>query len=487
MTNTPSAGRTVARNTIFLFAAQITVRVLGFVPVILLANYLGVGGYGLYNFALAFSMLFLPVCDLGIDTLIVREIAAHPETREQTGRNALGTKLILAFVAFALIAVAAFLEGSHRDRFDILLLAGAITILRAFPTTLNAFFRAAQKMEIEAILVVSQRSLEIVAALVTVIAGFDLFVLMVLMTCSGLLGTALAFYVARRNGFPATPAFSVTGISTLLRGGLPFALTGISVTLYIQIGTVILGYIRGESAVGIYRSAYNLIFALSGFSAAIAIALFPAVAQQYRDNRTEAVRLSARSLSTSLMLGLPVATGCTALAAPIIAFLYRADFAQAATALRILSWWIPVMYATSVLGHILAAINKQNLLLAISVANALINVALNFALIPLMGHDGAAIATVATELIGLLMLSIAVKRWFGWVYDVAAFVRVAGAAGLILPLWFLSGAVGAVPLVLAGAAIYVVTLLWFGAITIDDVKRVFRMMLKRPTTEGAGQ
>jgi len=59
MTRTPSAGRTVARNTVFLFAAQITLRLLGFVPVILLANYLGVEGYGLYNFAIAFATLFI--------------------------------------------------------------------------------------------------------------------------------------------------------------------------------------------------------------------------------------------------------------------------------------------------------------------------------------------------------------------------------------------------------------------------------------------
>jgi O-antigen/teichoic acid export membrane protein len=310
---------------------------------------------------------------------------------------------------------------------------------------------------------------------------------MVLMVCAGFLSTLFAVFLARRNGFPTMPKFSKAGAIALLRGGLPFALTGISVTLYIQIGTVILGYLLGEEAVGIYRAAYNLVFALSGFSAAIAVALFPAVAQQYREHREEAVKLYARSLSTSLLLGLPVATGSTALAAPIIAFLYHADFAEAATALRILSWWIPIMYTTSVLGHILAAINRQNLLLAISSANALINVGLNFALIPLMGHDGAAAATVVTELIGLLLLSIAVHRRFGQVYDLSSIARIAGASILILPLWFLTGAIGVVALVFAGALVYVLALLGLGAITIEDMKRAFRLVFKRPATQEAGE
>jgi O-antigen/teichoic acid export membrane protein len=432
-------------------------------------------------------MLFLPVCDLGIDTLIVREIAAQPFSRDKTGRNALGMKLILALVAFTLIAGAAFLEGSHRERLDILLLAGAITVLRTFPMTLCALFRAAQRMEIEAVLVVTQRVLEIVAALITVLAGLGISSLMVLLLGAGFLSAIFAFVLAHRNGFPVKPAFSFVDASSLLRGGLPFALTGISVTLYVQIGTVILGYLLGEEAVGLYRSAYNLVFALSGFAAAIAVALYPAVAQQYKYNRAEAVRLSARSLSTSLLLGLPVATGCTALAGPIIGLLYHAEFAQAATTLRILAWWIPIMYTTTVLGHILAAINRQNLLLAISATNAFVNVALNFLLVPSVGYDGAAIAAVATEAIGLFLLSVVVYRGFGRVYDVRGIARIIVASLLILPLWFLSKTIGVIPLIFAGALIYAAALFTLGAVTREDIKRGLRLVFKRPSGQETEQ
>jgi O-antigen/teichoic acid export membrane protein len=145
------------------------------------------------------------------------------------------------------------------------------------------------------------------------------------------------------------------------------------------------------------------------------------------------------------------------------------------------------MYTTSVLGHILAAINRQNLLLAISAANAVINVALNFALIPLMGHDGAAAATVITELIGLLMLSTAVSRRFGQVFDFSSIARISAASFLILPLWFLTDWVGVVPLVLAGGLIYMLALLGLGAVTLDDAKRVISVVSKRSTTREVGQ
>jgi O-antigen/teichoic acid export membrane protein len=487
MTRTPSAGRTVARNTVFLFAAQITLRLLGFVPVILLANYLGVEGYGLYNFAIAFATLFLPLCDLGIETLIVREIATHPESREEKGRNALGMKLVLAVATFGLIAAVALVEGSHREHLEILLLAGAVTILRAVPTTLSTLFRAAQRMELEAILVVTQRVFEILAALITVLAGLELTTLMILLCGAGLLSTAFAAVLARRNGFPIRPAFSPAAAVSLIRGGLPFALTGLATTLYMQIGTVIIGYFMSEQAVGIYRSAYNLVFGLSGFAGAISVALFPAVAQQYKENRAEAVRLTSRSISISLLLGLPVATGCMAVAGPIVRLLYHAEFAQAATTLRILTWWIPIMSTTSILGFVLAATNRQNLLLAIAVVNAITNLALNFLLIPLIGYNGAAIASVATETVGLLLLSTVVYKGFGSIYDLPGIIRILAASLLMLPLWFLSNTFGAIPLIITGAAVYAGALLALGAITPEDIRRGLRFVLRRPSGEATGR
>jgi O-antigen/teichoic acid export membrane protein len=154
--------------------------------------------------------------------------------------------------------------------------------------------------------------------------------------------------------------------------------------------------------------------------------------------------------------------------------------------LRILSWWIPVMYATTILGHVLAAINRQNLLLAISVGNAAVNVALNLILIPAIGHDGTAVATVATEALGLVLLSTAIYRIFGPVFDARAVARIAAAAALMLPLAFLSGTVGVVPLAIGGTVVYVAALVVFGAVTRGDIERAARLAFMRRTGSSPG-
>jgi stage V sporulation protein B len=139
------------------------------------------------------------------------------------------------------------------------------------------------------------------------------------------------------------------------------------------------------------------------------------------------------------------------------------------------------MYTTTILGHILAAVNRQNLLLAISVVNAVVNVLLNLLLIPMIGLDGTAVATVATESLGLVLLSTAIYRIFGKVYDPGAIARVAAAATTILPLSLLSGTVGVIPLVIGGALVYIAALLATGVLTREDLRRAVRLLFHPPT------
>ncbi len=478
MTAPSSPSHTVARNTFFLFSAQTVVRLLGFVPVILLANYLGVEGYGVYSFAIAFAALFVPLCDLGIDTLLVREIAANPKERTPLARSALGTKLLLTLASIALIAAAAALQTPDRQRLEILVLAGIFIAFRTFPLTYGAFFRADQRMHIDALFTVSTKVLEVAAVIITMYAGLatrDLFFLLIL---SGLASTALAVALAHRTGFPTFPMFSQTS-RTLLRKGLPFAFTAIAVTVNIQLGTVLLGYLLDERAVGLYRSSFNLVIAFGGFSSAISLALFPAVSQQYRINPPEAVRLTSRAIDMTLLVGLPVAVGGAVLAPHIILLLYSAEFAEAATTLRIIVWWIPIMFMTSVLGYVLAAINRQNVLLVVAIMNAAANVLFTIILVPFLQHNGAALAAVMTEALGFAVSSTVLLRRFGKIFSAGRIVRICFASAFLIPLAFLEQSVHVVILIAMGAVMYAGGLFALRLVTMADVSHALALLKSR--------
>ncbi|MBI3766309.1 MAG: polysaccharide biosynthesis C-terminal domain-containing protein, partial [Ignavibacteriales bacterium] len=180
---------------------------------------------------------------------------------------------------------------------------------------------------------------------------------------------------------------------------------------------------------------------------------------------------------------LPIAFGATVMAQPLISVLYKESFASAVLTLQILVWWLPIMYVTNVLGHILGAIKLQKLVLAVSSINALVNIGMNLILIPLYTDRGAAVTTVLTELLGLCVLSYIVVRRFGSVFDIKRITRLAIANLIILPIVFFNTALNVGILILIGAVLYTGALFGLRAISMQDItelKRIFFSRTPRP-------
>ncbi|MBI1805769.1 MAG: flippase [Ignavibacteria bacterium] len=473
----------IARNTALLFIAQLITKIIGFAGLIVLANYLNVEQYGVYNFALAFASLFVPLCDLGVDTFLTRELSARVGDRGTLIGTTLALKAALSFVAFGLIAGVNHLLAHPHEQQLYVLIAGGITIIRAYTSSFTILFRADQRMGFDANTTITAKLFEVGSIAAAIILKLSLLHFFALLLISSLLQLLYTYVLARKNSF--LPRLSVLkhDVLHLVRGGLPFALTGISVMIYFQIDTVMLSFLAGERSVGIYRAATNLVFALSGFSASVVIALFPVVAQNYQQNSENAVRISSHAIYYSLLFSLPIAFGATVMAQPLISVLYKESFASAVLTLQILVWWLPIMYVTNVLGHILGAIKLQKLVLAVSSINALVNIGMNLILIPLYTDRGAAVTTVLTELLGLCVLSYIVVRRFGSVFDIKRITRLAIANLIILPIVFFNTALNVGILILIGAVLYTGALFGLRAISMQDItelKRIFFSRTPRP-------
>ena len=120
----------------------------------------------------------------------------------------------------------------------------------------------------------------------------------------------------------------------------------------------------------------------------------------------------------------------------------------------------------------LGAIGLQRKVLLIAITNAVFNVIVNFYFIPHFGPVGASITTVATEILGFVLLALFVRKHFGHVYQPGKFLRVACASLFILPLMVLNGQINVVVLGIASAIIYFIALFLLGAITTQDIRKL---------------
>ena len=83
-----------------------------------------------------------------------------------------------------------------------------------------------------------------------------------------------------------------------------------------------------------------------------------------------------------LIIALPIAIGITLLSNKIILLIYGAEFADSATVLQILIWSLVFTFINSILLRLLIAIDKQKLHTLSTGICAIVNVILNFILIP---------------------------------------------------------------------------------------------------------
>lgn len=468
----------VARNTLLIFTTQVFTRVIGLVTSVLLANYLGTSQFGIYNYAFALTALFVPICDLGMDTHILRTISRGPTAgvaREL--ETVLGGKLLLTTVDFLLvIAVSASLDPFGSQSFIIIIFAAAVTFLRSYWTTFSSFFRAINRVNYDILTFSAIRMAEFGMIAIALIMKRSMLELLSGFAIINFVGIMVTFWIVDTRFLGIRFRFNLKMLLRTLRPSIPFATTAIFVTLYFNIDTVLVKLIVGDSAAGIYRAAYNLVIPLLMVSSSATAAIFPYVSQN-RDQKIDQVRrLLQKFNSYLLMIALPIAVMVSFLAPEIISFLFKPAFSAASTSLLIVIWFLPVAYLTNLYGNVLGAMDHQRYVMKVSAVNVLFNISANLVLIPLYAQNGAAITTVLTEILGLSLLYIRLKGLIGHIMSPDRIFKSLLSASFTIPFLILDIGLHLFLRIGIAAALYAGGLFLLKAVSVSEIKQLFDMV-----------
>lgn len=192
-------------------------------------------------------------------------------------------------------------------------------------------------------------------------------------------------------GFDWAAAKRLMGASLLL--GLALALN----ILYYRIDVPLLALLSGSEAVAIYTSAYRVLDVATLLPVTAATAALPLILAQ--PTRKHLSAFVSQYLELALVAGLFVGAFLTAIARPILAMLYGGRYDSAFPTMVTLAWVGGLTLVTNVFSPLAVALERRRLLLYVSGAALVANIALNLALIPPLGALGAALATLVTELV----------------------------------------------------------------------------------------
>jgi O-antigen/teichoic acid export membrane protein len=468
----------VAKNSILIFTFQALTKALGLISAILLANYLGVQHFGIYNYAFALTALFIPLCDLGLDMYLLREVPRVSPDRvgPYLASVLLGKAALTSTVLLLIILVALGLESFGTEHFVVVVLAGIVTLLRTYWTSFSSLLRAMNRVRSEAAFYSATRIAEFAAVGFVLVSKSNLYLLLLLLSGINALSVFVTYGMIKRNFIQSELRPNRKTLKEAFLGGLPFAVATIFVAIYFNLDTVLVSKMVNDHAAGIYRAAYNLILPLMMVTASVTGAIFPFISQNYKSKRQEVQRIVQQSSSYLLMVALPIACITTILAPGIVRFLFSPEYGEASVCLTILVWFLPVVYVTHLYGNALGAMDDQGYVLKIAVVNVLFSVAAYLILIPKFAQVGAAIVTVVTEVLGVSLLSFRLRKHIAPLLNFPLLGKILLACGITVSVLFIKPSLP-VPVSLVGAmTIYVASLFLIRAISFDEVKHLMRLV-----------
>lgn len=398
--------RRIAKNTLVLLIAQIVSMGLGFFYIMYTARYLGAEGFGVLSFALAFTGMFGIFSDMGLSQLVVREVARDKTLAGKYVGNAIFIKIILSIFTLFFIFMAINILNYPQKTIVVVSLIAMSVILGAFTKIFYSIFQAYERMEFQSIGQIINSALLFSGAVIAIFYEYDIVAFAFLYLIVSIANLLYSLVVSIVKFTKPTIKYEYRFWKELFKEGLPFAITGISINIYLWIDTVMLSLLKGDEVVGVYNAAYKLVLVLLFIPIIFNNSIFPLMSQYFISSEN-ALNISFQKLFKSMIfIGLPLGFGTMFLADKIVLLIYGSQFISSIIILQILIWSAVLIFARSPFERLLESINRQALVTKIFIIGAFFNVIVNLILIPRYSYIGAGIATVFTDLIVLIFLII---------------------------------------------------------------------------------
>jgi PST family polysaccharide transporter len=374
----------------------------------LVARYLGPEQFGMLSYALAIVSLLGAGASFGIDAIVVRDLVRDPAKRGEI----LGTAMLLKVVGGSLGALGACAVAVSTS-FDRPIVIAIVAVLAAgfvFQTAdvFRLNFEAQVRAKFAAGASIAALLLASIARVYLVLRGYPLLWFAVVslgeMAVTTVL-TSLAYWSTqcglarwRWNGGRA---------KALLKEGWPLALSALAITIYMKIDLIMLTHMLDSRAAGLYAAAVRLSEAWYFIPTAFVASVTPSIAaaklvnaEIYMDRMRQTIALLT---IVSLLISVPVA-----LASPwIVDVLFGPSYAGAAPILAVHIAATVFVFLGCALQPWIVNEGCTRAAFENTAAGAIVNVLLDFALIPLYGAMGAAIATVIAQAVSSVLLNAA--------------------------------------------------------------------------------
>jgi len=395
------------KNTSWLMAEKILRMVVGLFVGIWVARYLGPDKFGLLSYAQSFVGLFAAISTLGLDGIVVRELVKRPEKEYVLIGTAFVLKIFGAFLTLVLLAVAVhFTSNDHYTNLLVFIIASA-TIFQSFNVVDLYFQSKVLSRYVVYANIVSLFASSIVKVLLILNEAPLIAFAWVVLFDSFILACGFIYFFVRHSAFNIQHLkFKGETAVSLLKDSWPLILSGVVVGIYMKIDQVMIKEMLDSEAVGQYAAAVRLSEAWYFLPMVITTSLFPAIVNAKKVSEELYHERLQKLYDLMVWIAVAIALPMTFLSDWVVNLLYGAKYSEAGSVLTIHIWAGIFVFLGVASGKWFVNENLQMLSFYRTFLGATINIVLNILLIPKFGIQGAAFATLVSQIVAAYIFDL---------------------------------------------------------------------------------
>ena len=386
----------VVKNASWIIICRVVQAILALIISMITARYLGPSNFGLLNYAISVVAFVLPVMRLGLTSILVQEFISEPDKEGET----LGTSIILSLISavVCIIGVNLFVSvvnAGEKDTLIVCALYSSILVFQVFEI-FNYWFQAKLQAKYSSIIALIAYVVVSVYKIYLLITQKSIYWFSLANTFDYLV-ISIGLFIVYRKRSGQKLSFNKARAKKLLSVSKFYIISDLMVVVFAQTDRVMLKAMIDNAATGYYSAAITCAGMTQFVFAAIIDSMRPTIFEGKKISEDVYKLNLARLFSIITYLSLLQSIVMTVLAPIIIRILYGAQYTTSVSALQIVVWYTTFSYLGSARNIWILAEGKQKHLWKINLFGALANVVLNAVLIPILGVNGAAIASLITQ------------------------------------------------------------------------------------------
>ena len=397
------------KNISWLLLEKILLKSVALFVTIYLIRYLGPEEFGILSYCLSFAGIFIMIAPLGLEKIVVKALVSNTFNKNRILGTSFLLTLLSTLISLIIISLILFFSPDTLTTKALTIIISLSMLFNAF-VTIDYYFQSkvlgskpAKVRMISALLAAGLKILFITFQ--KPLLWFGAIVLFESMiTAIGL----IIIFKKEGEGFGSL-SVSTTAAKTLLKGSWPLLLDTVAISIYMKIDQIMITKICGPVQNGNYAAAVKISETIHIIPLAIMATIFPAIiASKKSDNTLYNLRIQ-RLFDFMLWVAIFLILPLFFFSDEITRLIFQERFTESSAILSVHAWSAIFVFIGISREVWLVSEGLQSYALIFSFIGMIINISLNFFLIPIFGALGAAIATLISHSFAAWILAIFFK------------------------------------------------------------------------------